>query len=482
VVYDVSERDRVWLVNVSGVDEIRLGLTEDSPDDSELYNFDIRYQGARSATGLNWQRLFGARGVGLLSLTYSGARTEQQVKDLVREGVPDPDVPVDDVIAGSPVVFEDDSREGETTVKYDLTLNVPMFQKLQVGGSFKIFNVRYDSAAPLGTDNPYSASPEQNAFDLSESFRTYQTGAYLQATKDVTSRLGVTLGARLDDFRYVDRLHVSPRAAISYRVSNRLSLRSAYGQYFQQPFLLFVSVFPENRNLQPWRSDHYVAGAAWEPSDGWRVTLEGYRKNYRSYPVAVEYPSLSLANVADTFNVREILFPLTNEGRGQSTGMELFIERRSAQGLYGQANLALSRTRHAGGDGVLRPGSFDYPVVANIVGGYRLSPRWEFSTRVSYLSGRPYTPYDPVVSSEQRRGVYDLSRVNAERAPDYFRFDVRVDRTFRVSGDPFVLFAGVQNLTNRRNFANYNWNRKSNTLEFSEQQGLFPILGFEWRF
>ena len=28
----------------------------------------------------------------------------------------------------------------------------------------------------------------------------------------------------------------------------------------------------------------------------------------------------------------------------------------------------------------------------------------------------------------------------------------------------------------------HNWNRKQNALEFSEQQGLFPILGFEWRF
>ena len=45
-----------------------------------------------------------------------------------------------------------------------------------------------------------------------------------------------------------------------------------------------------------------------------------------------------------------------------------------------------------------------------------------------------------------------------------------------------MVFAGVQNLTNRRNFAGYNWNRRLNALEFSEQQGLFPILGFEWKF
>ena len=61
-------------------------------------------------------------------------------------------------------------------------------------------------------------------------------------------------------------------------------------------------------------------------------------------------------------------------------------------------------------------------------------------------------------------------------------FDLRLDRTFSVAGQPFVLFGGVQNVTSRRNFAGYEWNRRTNTEEFTEQQGIFPILGFEWRF
>jgi hypothetical protein len=32
------------------------------------------------------------------------------------------------------------------------------------------------------------------------------------------------------------------------------------------------------------------------------------------------------------------------------------------------------------------------------------------------------------------------------------------------------------------NFASYSWNRRTNTQRFGEQQGLFPILGFDWRF
>jgi hypothetical protein len=73
-VYDLTPRDRIWAVNIAGIDEIRLGLTESTDLDEEIANFDIRYDGWRSATGFNWQRTFGSRGVGLLGVSHSEPR------------------------------------------------------------------------------------------------------------------------------------------------------------------------------------------------------------------------------------------------------------------------------------------------------------------------------------------------------------------------------------------------------------------------
>ncbi len=481
-VYDVSPRDRVWLVNIAGIDEIRLGLSESTDLEDEISNFDIRYDGWRSATGLNWQRIFGSRGVGLLGISHSEAKVGQQVKDLVAQGAPPPGLPPDDIIAASPVVYFEDSREGETTFKYDLTLHVPFFETMQAGGSFKTFRINYTARSPYGNDTPYSPVPGIDPFFLDTSFRSYQTGAYLQASKQVASRMNVTLGGRFDHYDVLSQARFSPRAGIKVRLASALSWNSSAGSYYQQPAFLFVSAFPQNASLVPWRADHFVTGLDWSPAADLRVTAEAYRKTYTDYPVASGLPSVSLANIGDTFDVREILFPLTSAGEGRSEGVELFVEKRLTSKLYGQGNLSLSRTRHAGLDGVLRPGSFDYPFVFNLVGGYRLSPVWEFSARLSFLSGRPFTPYDQAVSTAQRRGVYDLTRVNAERAPDYARIDVRVDRSFSVGGQPLNLFVGVQNVTNRRNFASYTWNRRTNAQQFGEQQGIFPIAGFDWRF
>ena len=482
VVYDVTPRDRIWVVNVSGVDEIRLGLTESTDLEEEIANFDIRYDGWRTATGFNWQRIFGSHGVGLLGVTHSEAKVGQQVKDLVAQGVPPSGVPPQDLIAQSPIVYFEDSREGETTVKYDLTVHVPFFDTVHTGGSVKIFRIDYQAESPYGNDTPYSPVPGIDPFFLDTQFRSYQSGAYLQASKQVASRVNVTMGGRVDHYAILSQARFSPRAGVAVRLDDAWSWNSSVGSYYQQPAFLFVSAFPQNAALVPWRADHYVTGLAWSPGAGLRATAEMYRKNYSRYPVASDLSTVSLANIGDTFDVREILFPLTSAGEGHSEGVEFFVEKRLSSKLYGQGNLSFSRTRHAGLDGVLRPGSFDYPFVLNLLGGYRLSPRWELSARVSFLSGRPFTPYDAAVSAAQRRGVYDLTRVNAERAPDYGRVDIRVDRTFSVGGQPLNLFFGVQNVTDRRNFASYSWNRRTNSQQFGEQLGIFPILGFDWRF
>ena len=482
-VYDVSPRDRLWLVSLGGVDEVRLGLTEDSDLEDELSSLDIRYEGSRSATGVNWQRLLGARSVGLLGVTYSRAAVRQRVSDVLRGGVPPPGTPVEDQLAAASLVFRESSTESEATIKYDLTTYVPLAGKLQGGGAIKRQTVSYDAAAPFGTDSPYFPIADVNPFALDEQSASYQTSAYLQGTRALGDRLSVTVGGRLDRYGYIDSTKVTPRLGTNVDLTPQLALRASWGRYVQQPFPLFLAAYPENRLLDPLEADHYVAGIQYTTQAAVRVTAEIYRKVYRDYPVSSQIAALSLANVGDTFAIRDILFPMTSAGRGQVDGVELFAERKPGEGRwYGQANVAVSRARHAGLDGVLRSGSFDYPVVANLAGAYRLSPGWEASTRLAYLRGRPFTPFDVAASTAQRRAVYDLARVNASRVPDYFRIDLRIDHRFRAGRDEVSLFGGVQNVTNRRNPAGYSWDRRQNTIRVNEQIGIFPILGVDWAF
>lgn len=481
--YDLTPRDRIWGVTISGIDNIRLGATEKNREgDGDLNNLDIRYDGWRSATGFNWQRLMGERTVGLLGITHSEAKVGSLVRDLARNGPRDFTKPVDQLINTSPTVYRDNSREGETTLKYDLTTYLPMFDKVQAGGSYKIFRVNYDTASPFGQNSPFSPVNDINAFSLRRSFLAYQSGAYFQNTRNIGRRLNVTWGGRLDNYQFIGRTRFSPRAGLSYRLTDRLSWRLSYGQYFQQPLFLFLSAFPQNQGLTAFRAEHWVTGFSYVVNPTLRFTVEAYNKVYRDYPVSSQFPQLSLANVGDTFAVRDIIFPLTSAGRGRARGLEFFVEKKFTNKWFGQANFALMNSRQAGTDGVMRPSTYDYPRVFNVVGGYRLNRKWEFSLRSVYLSGRPYTPFNETLSRQLRRGVFDLNQVNGLRLPAYARVDVRVDRTFTVRDKPFTVFVGAQNITNRKNIGGLGWNRNSNQAEFGEQLGLFPLVGIDWRF
>ncbi len=479
-VMDFTPRDRVWIATVSGKDRIRLGLTEETEPDEPLGDFDIRYRGWRSANGVNWQRLL-SRGVGLLGITHSVASVNSQVKDLLLNAVPSSGS-VEEAVASGPVVFREGSRETETTAKYDLTTYLPGNLKLQTGGSFKLFGLDYDTSAPFGTDSPFAGTPGLNPFALQRAFRTHQIGAYAQVSAQAGARTGLTLGMRVDRFDFLDATRAGPRLGASVRLTGRLTWRASAGRYFQQPPFLFLAAFPQNARLDPLRADHVVTGFSIQSSSRTRFSVEAYHKRYDSYPVSTDFPALSLANVGDTFNTREVLFPMSSEGRGRATGLELMAERKPGGRWYGQANISMARARHAGLDGILRPGSYDSPVIANVDGGVRWPGEWLLTARLAWQGGRPYTPIDAAASVTAGRAVFDRTAVNGERAADYFRIDLRMERTITRGDRALTVFGGVQNATNRRNFAGYYWSRRANTVQFQEQMGIFPLVGLEWRF
>ena len=116
------------------------------------------------------------------------AKVGQQVKDLVAQGVPPPGVPPDAVIAQSPVVYLEDSREGETTVMRPDAAPAAVRHR---AGRRQLQDVphRLHGGVPYGNDTPYSPVAGIDPFYLDTQFRSYQSGAYLQASKQVASRV-----------------------------------------------------------------------------------------------------------------------------------------------------------------------------------------------------------------------------------------------------------------------------------------------------
>lgn len=471
-IYDLTPRDRIWALNLTDIDSIDIGLHGRSLNDPTVIKEDIEQdifsRSSRISTGVNWQHIFGDHAVGLLGTSYSQSRPDFTVRDLLKPG--------------TPIMYIDHSREGEATVKYDLTVDkIPFFGRVQAGGIVHRFDLNYVVSAPIGLDNAYSATPNVNSFVLNSAFSALQPGAYFQMTRELSSRLNVTLGGRFDDYDYIGKSRLSPRVALTYSLPHHLVWSGSYGRYFQQAPFLFLSAFPQNRNLLPLSATHFVTGFAYTPNANSQFTVELYRKNYHDYPVSAQFPTLSLANLGDTFDEAQSLMPLLSAGHGLAEGIEFFASHRTAS-WNAQASVAWSRAWQAGLDNILRPSSFDSPVVVNLLAGRRFFKNWAASGRFTFRSGRPYTPFNASLSEQGGYGIFDLTQVDGIRTPSYLRLDLRIDRTWTVHDKPLTVFFDVQNLTNRQNLLIYTWNRITNRQTALNQEGLFPIVGFEWRF
>lgn len=98
------------------------------------------------------------------------------------------------------------------------------------------------------------------------------------------------------------------------------------------------------------------------------------------------------------------------------------------------------------------------------------------------MSGRPFTAFRDELSRAQRRGIFDLGRVNALRSRAFFTLDIRVDRTFHLRDQILIVYGGLKNVTGRKNFTGVSWSRRTNRGMVDTGQGWFPLAGLEWSF
>jgi outer membrane receptor protein involved in Fe transport len=460
-VLQLSRNDRLWLVSLGGIDEINFRMNEDDLDDPSL--IDIDFSGWRTITGLNWQRLFGSRGFGILGISHAHLAYGSVVRD----------TELDDA-----VVFENQSVEAETTLKYDLTVRLAPALDLQAGASAKRLGSDLAIRQPLGYPSPFLLDPGRvNPVALERHAASAQLGAYAQLTRSFADRLDLSAGVRIDHFGLIGASTLSPRASARYRLTPTLSAGASYGIFYQAPSAVFVHADPSNASLQPMRAAHYTGGMTLIPRADVRLSAEAYWKTYRDYPVSAQFTTLSLANAGDDYGVAGLMMPLVTAGTGRSRGIELHAQKKLTGRAYGHLSYTYSRTEHAALDGVLRRGAFDMPHLLSVTGGTRVSRVMEVSGRFTYASGRPNTPFLMGPSQEQNRGIYDLTRVNDVRSPHYQRFDVRVDRRHQFRTWSMTSFFELQNVLDRANVLRYEWNPKTRQPIAWNQIARFPVGG-----
>lgn len=460
--YDLTPRDQLTFMDVSGRDAIKL--KPDNTDTEDPFNWDLGNFGWRTTNGASWQRLFGTWGWGTLALSDNAAYYETTIRDRVLNDA---------------LVYENHSTEGETALRYDLAGRSKRIGDWKAGLSSKRLRMDFALAQPLGTQNPFSTDTTRvDKVDLHLDETSWLHAGYAQWTHAVLPYIDATVGARVSHFGQIDATTLDPRAALSAHVAPGLDISLSYGRYHQAPAAVFVRADPSNTNLKPLQADHYVGNVSYIPRSDLKLTVEAYAKEYADYPVARDYREFSLANTGDVYGVFGLLFPMVSAGMGRARGIEFYAQKKLTDGLYGQLSYGYSRVEHAALDGIYRRGGFDAPHTGTVIVGYKKGAAWEFSTRFSYSTGRPTTPPLEPFSTQQNRYIYDLANLNGVRAADYHRLDLRADRRLRLGGRNVTAWFEAQNVYDRDNVFQYLWDTKSNELKSIPQIRFLPIVGF----
>jgi outer membrane receptor for ferrienterochelin and colicin len=197
------------------------------------------------------------------------------------------------------------------------------------------------------------------------------------------------------------------------------------------------------------RSAVIEAGIEQAMGDAWRVSGSAYHRHdtdllrFDDTEIRIENNRVILPQASNWQNA------LT----GDANGVELKLERRSANGLNGWVSYAWNKYELEDARGAGQPterffGDYDQRHTLNTYVAYRWSGRTSLSARMRYGSNFPIRGY---IGSAAVGYVLAAER-NTLRLPTYARLDLRADRTFTYRKSRLTLFMEIVNATNRENF------------------------------
>jgi hypothetical protein len=258
-------------------------------------------------------------------------------------------------------------------------------------------------------------------------------GGWADAVLDVTPRIEVTPGVRVDAFRSgsVTSVGVDPRVAARFAVGKRVRIVHAYGLVHQPPsFVLPLSALsPITTGTPLQKSVQASAGAEVDLGDGMLGTGTLF---YNAF-----------------FDTSDALTHLSENGppdyesraQGSAFGAELLLKRQLTKRLGGFVSYTLSRSvRSIGGETFVS--GFDRTHVANAAVGYEIGRGWRPGARFVFYTGTPVSP-----ESSGPGGTTKSTR----RDPPFHRLDVRVEKRWKLGGSAWIsLVVEVMNATLRK--------------------------------
>ncbi len=271
-------------------------------------------------------------------------------------------------------------------------------------------------------------------------------GAYTQFSRSWWSgRVSAAAGGRWDRHSMVDVDAFSPYASAGVQVTGSTNLRFAWGQSVQYADIRILRSLFGRPSLLPERATTVQATLEQRIDERTRLRVEVYQRNDRDL---IWRPLFDARVVGNAVVAGRADAPFANSLRGYGRGVEVFLQRRTANGLTGWIAYSYGRARLR--DGVLRT-AFDSDTDprhgVQSYGSWRLRATLSLSSRHVFGTGLPVPGW--FTGTQTNMLLTDVR--NTLRLKNYHRMDVRVNKSFGRGRVRWTLFGEVLNVWNREN-------------------------------
>ncbi len=450
--YRPSSKDIISLSIFNGTDKLDNSSSSDIPSflgqsgsNFNMSSTDLTRYG-NVGTSLKWSRKWNSKLYGNTIISYSNYYSH---RDRSQNGTIFNSSDESRTIKSG--IFENNNLK-DYSFKSDYQWDLADFSQIQFGAFATNYDIKYNYAQ------------SDTATILDRNGQTLLSGAYLQSKlKFFKNKIQVVPGIRANYFGTTKKFYFEPRASVSYYLTDKLTLKGAYGKYYQfanrvtREDILSGSkdfwILADGNSVPISLSEHFIAGISYESSN-YIFSAEGFYKKIQNL---TEY-SLRINASPMGINYNENFF----NGYGFSRGVEFLVQKNSGN-LNGWISYTLGEARNHFDvySDTYYPANQDVTHEFKIVGLYKYR-RWDFSANWIFATGRPYTApsgaYSIALLDGSTRDYFTVTSKNSVRLPDYHRFDISAnyklllgspgDRKRREIG--YISFS-VFNLYNRNN-------------------------------